>query len=143
MIAVMFFAVMVDRPAISLHNLADGGGADPAPVAGTGGGGELPDVLPRGDGAAAFFEWWNARVPQEFAPARGLLWRMGRKVVLVAAASLATSFIAGTLSSIPAAHHFGRVAPYSVISNALALPVVSHRRDAHGAAGRTAYAVRT
>jgi competence protein ComEC len=143
MIAVMFFAVMVDRPAISLHNLAVAAVLilllSPEQAVAASFQMSFLAVM----GLAAFFEWWNARVPQEFAPARGLLWRMGRKVVLVAAASLATSFIAGTLSSIPAAHHFGRVAPYSVISNALALPVVSIARDAHGAAGRTAYAVRT
>ncbi len=125
MIAVMFFAVMVDRPAISLHNLAVAAVLilllSPEQAVAASFQMSFLAVM----GLAAFFEWWNARVPQEFAPVRGLLWRMGRKVVLVAAASLATSFIAGTLSSIPAAHHFGRVAPYSVISNALALPVVS------------------
>ncbi len=125
MIAVMFFAVMVDRPAISLHNLAVAAVLilllSPEQAVAASFQMSFLAVM----GLAAFFEWWNARLPQEFAPARGWLWRAARKLLLVAAASLATSFIAGSLSSIPAAHHFGRLAPYSVISNALALPVVS------------------
>ena len=36
-----------------------------------------------------------------------------------------TTLTAGGLSSIAAVYHFGRLAPYSLIANLLALPVVS------------------
>ena len=36
-----------------------------------------------------------------------------------------TTLIAGGLSSIAAVYHFGRLAPYSLLANLLALPVVS------------------
>lgn len=38
--------------------------------------------------------------------------------------SLVTSFIAGAGSSLPAAYHFGRLSPYGVLANGLAIPVV-------------------
>ncbi len=38
--------------------------------------------------------------------------------------SVVTTLVAGTMSSIPAAYHFGRMAPYSLVANTLALPVV-------------------
>ena len=37
---------------------------------------------------------------------------------------LLTSFIAGAASSVPAAYHFGRLSPYGVLANGLAIPVV-------------------
>jgi competence protein ComEC len=46
------------------------------------------------------------------------------KVALAAAISVVTTLIAGGLSSIPAAYHFGRISPYSVIANGLALPII-------------------
>lgn len=51
--------------------------------------------------------------------------RWAKQLVLISTASLATSLVAGTLSGIPALHHFGRLAPYGVVANALALPLVS------------------
>ena len=43
----------------------------------------------------------------------------------IALASILTTLIAGSFSSIPAAYHFGRLAPYGVLANGLAVPVVS------------------
>jgi competence protein ComEC len=40
------------------------------------------------------------------------------------ALSLVTSFIAGAGSSLAAAYHFGRLSPYGVLANGLAIPVV-------------------
>ena len=40
------------------------------------------------------------------------------------AASLLTSLVAGVTSTIPAAYHFGRVSPYSLVANGLAIPVI-------------------
>jgi competence protein ComEC len=41
-----------------------------------------------------------------------------------AALSLVTSLVAGAGSSLPAAYHFGRLSPYGVLANGLAIPVV-------------------
>ncbi|NMD08973.1 MAG: ComEC/Rec2 family competence protein [Phyllobacteriaceae bacterium] len=125
MIAVMFFAVMVDRPAISLHNLAVAAVfilvLSPEQAVAASFQMSFLAVM----GLAAFFEWWNHRVENHVAPPGGWLLRLGRRFALLLVASLATSVIAGALSGIPAAHHFGRLAPYGVVANALALPVVS------------------
>ena len=43
---------------------------------------------------------------------------------MAAVASIATTLIAGSMSSIPAVYHFGRLSPYSLIANGLALPVI-------------------
>ena len=40
------------------------------------------------------------------------------------AASLLTSLVAGVTSTIPAAYHFGRVSPFSLVANGLAIPVI-------------------
>ena len=40
-------------------------------------------------------------------------------------ASILTTLVAGAFSSIPAAYHFGRLAPYGVLANGLAIPVIS------------------
>lgn len=125
MIAVMFFAVMVDRPAISLHNLAVAAvfillfSPEQAVAA------SFQMSFLAVMGLAAFFEGWSRRMPRAAPATAGRLWRWTWKLVHLTLTSLAASLIAGGLSSIPAAHHFGRLALYSVVSNALALPVAS------------------
>lgn len=125
MVAVMLFAVLVDRPAISLHNLAVAAIIIlvMAPEQAVAASFQMSFLAVMG--LAAFFEWWNRRPEREVRQEQGVMTRWARRGVLLVLASLATSVIAGTLSGIPAAHHFGRVAPYGVIANALALPVVS------------------
>ncbi len=125
MIAVVFFAVLVDRPAISLHNLAVAAIIillmEPEQALSASFQMSFMAVM----GLAAFFpafEAFSARFgPQSSQTFAG---RWTRRLAVLALASIATSLIAGTLSSIPAAHHFGRLAPFAVISNALALPIV-------------------
>jgi competence protein ComEC len=125
MIAVVFFAILVDRQALSLHNLALAALAIllTAPEQALAASFQMSFMAVMG--LAAFFHWWQKRkVEPRIMPkskvSRSLswLWR-------VTLASIATSVVAGLLSGIPAAHHFGRLAPYGVISNALALPIVS------------------
>ena len=125
MIAVVFFAVMVDRPALSLHNLAVAAVLIllTAPEQAMAASFQMSFMAVMG--LAGFFAWWQQVVPHEAARMNGSrTQRILRKVFRVVIASLVTSIIAGALSSIPAAHHFGRLAPYSVVANALALPVV-------------------
>ncbi len=124
MIAAMFFAVLVDRPAISLHNLAVAAIIIlvTTPEQATEASFQMSFMAVMG--LAAFFEWWNNRTPHDIRPPRGRILRWAGKAWEATVASLLTSVIAGVLSGIPAAHHFGRLAPYGIVSNALALPVV-------------------
>jgi competence protein ComEC len=125
MIAVVFFAVLVDRPAISLHNLAVAAIIillmEPEQALSASFQMSFMAVM----GLAAFFPVLEA-LTARFGPqaSRGFAGRWFRRLALLVLASIATSLIAGTLSSIPASHHFGRLAPFAVISNALALPLV-------------------
>jgi competence protein ComEC len=122
MIAVMFMAVLVDRPAISLHNLAIAAIIilffQPEQALAASFQMSFMAVM----GIAAFFEWWNAR--PAVRPAPSIARHIFRKLSRIIIASLATSFVAGTLSSVPAAFHFGRLAPFSIVANLLALPIV-------------------
>ena len=124
MIAVMFFAMMVDRPAISLHNLAVAAIIIllTTPEQATEASFQMSFMAVMG--LAAFFEWWNGHRTQEYKQPPGMMRFWAGKFWNMALASLATSLIAGVLSGIPAAHHFGRLAPFGMVSNALALPVV-------------------
>ncbi len=127
MIAVVFFAVLVDRPALSVRNLALAAlivlVAEPEAVMEAGFQMSFLAVL----GLVSFHESWSRfrarRLAAEKAPrhwiVRFLLW-----LVMAAVVSIATSFIAGFSSSLPAAYHFGRIAPYGVLANGLAIPVV-------------------
>jgi competence protein ComEC len=53
------------------------------------------------------------------------IWRSINYVSKAAAASVLTTVVAGGFSSIAAAYHFGRMAPYGTVANGLSLPVVS------------------
>lgn len=125
MIAVMFFAILVDRPAISLHNLAVAAVliliASPEQATAASFQMSFMAVM----GLAAFFEWWNRQSPRQPPQRRGKMMQWLHRMARLLAGSLAASLIAGLLSGIPAAHHFGRLSLYGVASNALALPVVS------------------
>ncbi len=127
MIAVVFFAVMADRPALSARNLAIAAIVvlilEPEAAIEASFQMSFLAVL----GLVAFYEAWSrlmAGRDGEAAPVRHWLWRLGRKLLLAAAISVLTTLVAGTMSSIPAAYHFGRMAPFSVIANGLALPVI-------------------
>ncbi len=127
MVAVVFFAVMVDRPALSTRNLAIAAlivlVVEPEAAVEAGFQMSFLAVL----GLVAFYEAWarfrGRRAEQPAAPRhwslRLLLWAGGALCV-----SLLTSLIAGAASSVPAAYHFGRLSPYGVLANGLAIPVV-------------------
>jgi competence protein ComEC len=126
MVAIVFFAIIVERPAVSMRNLMLAAVVilvlDPEAAIEASFQMSFLAVL----GLVAFYEFW-AR------------WKAGRETVEVhrrwtsrvavwAAtaflASLVTSLIAGFSSSLPAAYHFGRISPYGVVANGLAIPVV-------------------
>jgi competence protein ComEC len=128
MIAVVFFAILVDRPALSLRNLALAGliilVLEPEAAVQASFQMSFLAVL----GLATFFEaWaqWRSRRNDDVRERRGAVYRAVVKVLGIAAASLATTLVAGAMSAIPAAYHFGRIAPYGILGNGLAIPVVS------------------
>ncbi len=125
MIAVMFFAMLVDRPAVSLRNLAISAllilVATPEQSMGASFQMSFLAVM----GLAAFFEWWNHRPVDVKQFTKSRPWRMINRIATVAAGSIMTTLVAGGFSSIAAAYHFGRMAPYGTIANGLSLPVVS------------------
>jgi competence protein ComEC len=125
MIAVIFFAVIVDRPAISLHNLAVAAVIilmiSPEQAVNASFQMSFMAVM----GIAALYPAlarFSERLRGSAGQGRSVRWL--RWLLFWGGASVATSLVAGALSGIPAAHHFGRLAPYGVIANALALPIV-------------------
>lgn len=127
MVAIVFFAILVDRPAVSLRNLALAALVilvlDPVAAVEASFQMSFLAVL----GLVAFYEVWarhraergTAEVAHRHWASRLALWAFAAFL-----ASLVTSLIAGVSSSIPAAYHFGRVSPYGVLANGLAIPVV-------------------
>jgi competence protein ComEC len=124
MIAVMFFAMLVDRPAISLHNLALAAiiilGFQPEEAVAAGFQMSFMAVV----GLAAFYGWWSARETERKLP-HSKAWRIFTKFTRGVVAALLTTLIAGSLSGVVASHHFGRLAPFGTVSNILALPLIS------------------
>ncbi|MGH6874025.1 MAG: ComEC/Rec2 family competence protein, partial [Aestuariivirgaceae bacterium] len=126
MLAIMFAAVLVGRPALSLRNVALAAIfamiLDPAAVLQPG----LQMSFLAVTGLLSFFE---ARRMERAAPgtgSRGGWIRQGVTRLAISLLTLAlTTVIAGICTGPPAAYHFGRVSPYSLIGNLLALPVIS------------------
>lgn len=125
MLAVVFLAIIVDRPAISLRNLALAAIVilllQPESAIQASFQMSFMAVM----GLAAFFEYWNRpQQNREFRiEGRWMFW--ARKICRLVVASILTTLVAGAFSSIPAAYHFGRLAPYGVIANGIAIPVMS------------------
>jgi competence protein ComEC len=78
-------------------------------------------------GLVAFYEAWGRyRATRDAGGGPAPHWAMlpllwGIKSLALAAA---TTLVAGSMSSIPAVYHFGRLSPYSLIANGLAIPVI-------------------
>jgi competence protein ComEC len=125
MLAVVFLAVIVDRPAISLRNLALAALLililQPESAIQASFQMSFMAVM----GLAAFFEYWNRPKPEQEYRIESRRIYYARKFYQIALASILTTLIAGSFSSIPAAYHFGRLAPYGVLANGLAIPVIS------------------
>jgi competence protein ComEC len=125
MIAVMFFAMLVDRPAVSMRNLAISAllilFVTPEESMGASFQMSFLAVM----GLAAFFEWWNHRPVDVKQISASRIVRFANYTTKVAVGSVLTTLVAGGLSSLAAAYHFGRMAPYGTVANGLSLPVVS------------------
>jgi competence protein ComEC len=125
MLAIMFSAVFVDRPALSLRNVALAAIVtmilDPAAVLQPG----LQMSFLAVTGLLSFFE---ARRVERLVPPtlrRGRVVHAVTRLVVAFLTLAATTVIAGICTGPPAAYHFGRVSPYSLVGNLLALPIVS------------------
>ena len=124
MIAVMFFAILVDRPAFSIRNLALSAIIvlvfTPEEAMGASFQMSFLAVL----GLVAFFESWKRKPPEAKAEEHSKLWRYSTAIGRGVGAAVITTLVAGSFSSIAAAYHFGRMAPYGTVANAVTLPVV-------------------
>jgi competence protein ComEC len=124
MTLVLLGAVLFDRPALSMRNLAIAAlivlAREPETMAG-------PSFQMSFAAVAAMIaahEWWLSRRRDAREPA-GWGGIFLRRAGLAVAASLATTLIASFATAPFAAYHFQRLNPYGLIGNALAIPFVS------------------
>lgn len=129
MLAVMLLAITVDRAAISMRNLAIAAlitiAVSPHEILG-------PSFQMSYSATAAliaFYNWWSryqlTRGLRKRANAKAEIWHLPLKITAYMGGIAMTSLVAGAASSIFAAYHFNNTAPFGLIGNALALPVVS------------------
>ncbi|MCR5859828.1 ComEC/Rec2 family competence protein [Mesorhizobium sp. J428] len=128
MIAVMLVALLFDRAALTMRNLAIAAliiiVLSPHEVVG-------PSFQMSFAATAALvsaYGWWaerRARRAQPNPAQRGALLRIARTVVFYAAGLAATSLIAGVATGIFGAWHFQRVSPLGLVANLAAMPVFS------------------
>lgn len=129
MIAVMLIAVIFDRAALTMRNLAIAAIAilviSPHEVVG-------PSFQMSFAATAALigvYAWWAERRAQEAtiasSPGAPMLWRMIGSSVRYVGGIAAVSLIAGFATAIYGAYHFQRVSPLSLAANLVAMPIVS------------------
>jgi competence protein ComEC len=125
MLAVMFIAILADRPALSMRNLAIAAllilviFPEAALTA------SLQMSFLAVMGLLAIHDIWSKWLARKEETDQGLAHRAALFIFRATCAAALTSLAAGSLSSIAAAYHFGRLAPYSLIANLLAFPVMS------------------
>ncbi len=124
MIALVFVAVLVGRSALTLRTIAIAALGvtliDPASVTGPSFQMSFAAVL----GLIALFEVWRGQAGETPAAATGPAARYGRHALLWVAGVALTSVVAGLATAPAAAYHFGRVAPFGLLGNLLAMPIV-------------------
>jgi competence protein ComEC len=127
MLLIMFLAVLADRPAISLRNLAIAALVILVwtPHAVTTASFQMSFMAVMGliaayEAVARRRDRFRVAGPASSPAARSWRW-----LVRAIAALAFTTIIASVFSGLPAAYHFSRAAPLSLVSNLLALPVVS------------------
>ncbi len=118
MIVVMLGAVLFDRPALSMRNLAIAAlivmAREPESVLG-------PSFQMSFGAVAAMIALFERGPGTEKGEApQGLLARAGRALAIM----LLTTFVAGLATGPFASFHFHRINPYSIIGNSLTLPLV-------------------
>lgn len=128
MLAVMLIAVMMDRAAITMRNLAVAALIAIMLVPHELLGPSFQMSFSATAALIAAFAWWTGRKRSRYerglAPASVAKGFVG-KVATSIGATAATSVIAGTASGIFALYHFNNTAPLGLLGNVLALPVIS------------------
>jgi len=117
MIAVMFTAILFDRRALSLRNLAIAAIlillVTPEESVGASFQMSFLAVL----GIAGLAEWQRNRPHADHVPTRF------EKIRHVIGAAALTTLVASSASTIAAAYHFDRLSPYGILANGLTMPV--------------------
>lgn len=125
MLAVMFIAILVDRPALSMRNLAIAAliilvvFPEAAITA------SLQMSFLAVMGLLAIHDVWNRWLARREGSEQGVIHRAASFLWRAFCAAALTSLAAGGMSSIAAAYHFGRLSPYGLIANLLAMPAMS------------------
>jgi competence protein ComEC len=127
MVAVALVAVFLDRPAISMRGLALSAAIilvlTPASLLDAGFQMSFAATAALVAGYEALRQWRAGREPAQAD--RGLAARILWAAALYIAAMVFTSLLAGSATAPFAAYHFNRTAPYGLVANMLALPVMS------------------
>ncbi|WP_051630773.1 ComEC/Rec2 family competence protein [Afifella pfennigii] len=125
MAAVMFTAILLDRPALSLRNLAIAAFItvlmEPESVVEPGFQMSFAAVA----ALIAGWEAWRERPVERLAEPPGWAGRLAGAAFKAVFAIALTTLIAGLATAPFAAYHFGRFAAYSLLGNLLAMPLVS------------------
>jgi len=127
MVAIMFASIMADRPALSLRNVALAALIvlllDPAAVLQPG----VQMSFLAVTGLISFFESRPRREDGLLNRLAGQGWIMvlAKRALHTLFALATTTVIASICTGPAAAYHFNRIAPYGLIGNLLALPVIS------------------
>jgi len=127
MLAIMFIAILLDRPALSTRNLALAAllilVLEPEAAVSASFQMSFLAVV----GLVSFYDAWHGwnQSPDAASPLGSARAIWFRRVLFIVVLAMATTLIAGTLSSIPAIYHFGRASPYSLLANLLAMPAIS------------------
>jgi competence protein ComEC len=127
MLAIMFGAILVDRPALSLRNVAIAAlvilAMEPASALEAG----FQMSFLAVSGLVSFYEAVRERRRLDASNdlRSRLLPEAARRVANILILAAATSMIAGLSTGPVAAFHFNRIAAYGLLANLLALPVVS------------------
>ncbi len=127
MIAVMLVAVLCNRSALTMRNFSIAGlitlAIKPHEILGP----SFQMSFSATAALIAFFDWWSGKL--SYGTRKTTPSYAGAGVIHLVFLSIfsigVSSFVAGTASGIYAAYHFSNIAFLSVISNALALPIVS------------------
>ncbi|WP_421851128.1 ComEC/Rec2 family competence protein [Oricola sp.] len=129
MLAIMLLALTFDRSAVTMRNLALAAIAVVmlAPHEVTGPGFQMSFAATAAL-IAVYAAWRDHRQGRRSANSheqRGLAGQVARRVLLFVAGLAVTSLVAGLATGVFASYHFGRVAPYGLLANLAAMPLVS------------------
>lgn len=124
MVAVAFFAVFLDRPALTMRTLAVAAFIVALIYPHTVMGPSFQMSFLAACALIGLSEWVSARLPAPANAAASLPVRVWASVRLYALGLLVTSFLAGAATGPVAAYHFHTLAPLGLLGNLLAMPIV-------------------